>query len=115
MAIGNIEMQGQILRTQDYSQLKHQEDARGDVSQANIQQTRENEAQRQFNRVNRSEQTAARNNDGNASDKGDNEYSGDGGAKRLEARKALEEERKAREADGRVLIKGVVHKSNTVE
>ena len=104
MAIGPIEMQGQILRTQDYSAQKHQEDARTDVAQANIQQTRQTQMQRQLNRVNRSEQSARQQMNQDASDKGSNEYSGDGGAKRNEARAKLE-------SDGKVLIKGVVTKT----
>lgn len=102
MAIGAIEMQGQILRTQDYSAMKHQDDAKAEVAQSNIQQTRQVEAQRQVNRVNRSEQSSKQKMDSDASDKGNNEYSGDGGKRRNEARAA-------REPDGKVLIKGVSH------
>lgn len=102
MAIGAIEMQGQILRTQDYSAMKHQDDSRAEVSQSNIQQTRQVEAERQINRVNRSDQTSKQNMNSDASEHGNNEYSGDGGKHRNEARAA-------READGKVLIKGVIH------
>lgn len=102
MAIGAIEMQGQILRTQDYSALKHQEDVKGDVVQSTIQQNRESENVRQHNRVTTSQQSDRSHNDQNASDKGSNEYQGDGGAKRREAREA-------RAADGKVFIKAVQH------
>lgn len=107
MAIGAIEMQGQILRTQDYSTVKHQEDARTDVAQSNIQQTRQAEAQRQFNRVSRSEQSARQQMNQDASDKGSNEYTGDGGARRNEARAKSE-------SDGKVIIKGVTHINTSV-
>ena len=100
MAIGAIESQGQILRTQDYSQLKHQEDARTDVAQSNIQQTRQVEAQRHMNRVNSADNATRQQMNQDASDKGSNEYSGDGGQNRNEARAA-------RESDGKVIIKGV--------
>jgi len=106
MALGAIEMQGQIMRTQDYSSIKHQEDAKTEVAQSNIAQTRQTEAERQFNRVNRSEQSAKQQMKQDASEQGNNEYSGDGGAKRNEARAK-------RESDGKVLIKGVTH-INTV-
>ena len=106
MAIGAIEMQGQILRTQDYSALKHQDDTKTEIVQSNIQQNRQVEAQRQFNRVNQSQNSAKSKMNQDASEKGSNEYSGDGGKNRNEARKALEE-------DGKVLIKGVKH-INTV-
>lgn len=100
MAIGAIEMQGQILRTQDYSTIKHQEDSRADINQANIQQTRQVEENRQFNRVSASSRTEDQQTNSDASDKGSNEYSGDGGRQRREAR-----ERRA--ADGKVFIKAV--------
>lgn len=107
MAIGAIEMQGQILRTQDYSAMKHQEDVKTDVVQANIQQTRQAEAERQHIRVNRSEQTSRQNMNQDASEKGNGEYTGDGGARRQEGRAK-------READGKVLLKGVAHINTTV-
>ena len=102
MAIGAIEMQGQILRTQDYAAVKQQDDLRGDVAQANILTDRETEAVRQHNRVSQSQQSNASANDADASDQGSNEYSGDGGARRREAREA-------RPRDGKVLLKGVQH------
>ena len=102
MAIGAIEMQGQILRTQDFAAMKHQENIRTDVAQANLQKTKESEVERRINRVNASEQTFKGKMNKDASDKGSNEYSGDGGRHRNEARKAADE-------DGKVLIKGVSH------
>lgn len=107
MAIGAIEMQGQILRTQDYSGMKHQQDLQADVVQSNIQQTRQTEAERRINRVNQSDQTSGQNNNQSASDKGGNEYTGDGGARRNEARAKAE-------SDGKVLLKAVTHINTTV-
>ena len=37
MAIGMIEFQGTIQRTQDYSAMKHNEDMKANVDQANYQ------------------------------------------------------------------------------
>ncbi|MCR5594250.1 MAG: hypothetical protein K6G12_00225 [Lachnospiraceae bacterium] len=102
MAIGAIEMQGQILRTQDYSTVKQQEDTKSDVAQSNIQTLRQTEEVRQSNRVVGTQNSDTARNDQNASDKGSNEYSGDGGAKRREAREA-------RARDGKVLLKAVKH------
>ena len=102
MAIGAIEMQGQILRTQDYSAIKQQEDARSDIEQAHIQVSKDAEEIRQANRVMGTSESSNARNDADASDKGKNEYSGDGGARRREAREA-----KAR--DGKVLLKSVGH------
>lgn len=91
-------MQGQILRTQDYSAIKHQEDTRAELNQSNIQQTKTAEETRQFNRVSASQNTDTNQQESSASDKGGAEYSGDGGRRRREAR-----ERRA--ADGKVLLK----------
>lgn len=98
MAIGAIEMQGQILRTQDYSTVKHQEDMKSDVAQANIHDTRQTEEVRQHNRVISSQQSNKQSMNSDASEQGSNEYTGDGGKRRREAREA-------READGKVLLK----------
>ena len=106
MAIGAIESQGQILRTQDYSALKHQEDVRPQVEQANIQQSRNAQEIRQFNRVNNAEQSGRGHMHSDASEQGQNEYTGDGGNRRNEAR-AAKAAREAREADGKVFIKAV--------
>lgn len=102
MAIGPIEMQGQILRTQDYSAVKHQEDTKAEIAQSNISETRQSEEVRQHNRVTQTNQSNKQNLNSDASDKGNNEYTGDGGKKRREAREA-------READGKVLIKAAKH------
>ncbi|MBQ8946148.1 MAG: hypothetical protein IJ058_04960 [Lachnospiraceae bacterium] len=111
MAIGPIEMQGQILRTQDFAQIKHQEDVRGNVEQSQIQVTKDVEEERQANRVSGTQESANTKNQSDASDKGSNEYSGDGGAGRREAReaRALKEAREARARDGKVLLKSVGH------
>ncbi len=102
MAIGAIEMQGQILRTQDYATVKAQEDSKSEVNQADIQNARQTEEVRQFNRVSGTQQSNRSANDGNAADQGSNQYTGDGGAKRREAREA-------RARDGKVLLKAVEH------
>ena len=36
MAIGFVEMQGQITRAQDYTTMKHNDDTKGMVEQANL-------------------------------------------------------------------------------
>ena len=102
MAIGAIEMQGQILRTQDYSTIKAQEDSRSEIAQDNIHNIRQTEEIRQANRVTESQTSANARNDQSASDKGSTEYTGDGGARRREAREA-------RARDGKVLLKAVEH------
>lgn len=93
-------MQGQILRTQDYSTLKHQDDTKAEVTQANIQQTRQVEENRQLTRVSSSQRSDTKQDNSDASNKGSNEYSGDGGSRRREAREKRSE-------DGKVFIKAV--------
>lgn len=100
MAIGAIEMQGQILRTQDYSAIKQQEDSRSEIEQNQIQVNKDAEEIRQANRVSGTQESANMKNNSDASDQGKNEYTGDGGARRREAREA-------RARDGKVLLKSV--------
>jgi len=102
MAIGPIEMQGQILRTQDFSTVKHHEDTRAEIAQSNISENRQSEEVRQHNRVTQTNQSNKQKMNSDASEKGNNEYTGDGGKRRREAREA-------READGKVLIKAAGH------
>ena len=52
MAIGFVEMQGQITRAQDFTSIKHNEDSRPMVDQANFGQQMTKQIERQVNRVN---------------------------------------------------------------
>lgn len=98
MAIGQIELQGQISRAQDFTTIKHNEDTRGSVEQANVSTQFAKVVEERIKKVNQGEQPEYRNRKFDAKDKGSNEYSGDGGQKR---------KKEKREADGKVLIKGV--------
>ena len=99
MAIGFVELQGQITRAQDFTSIKHNEDTRGMVEQANFGQQMTKQIERQVNRVNRGEQPEYHESNFDAKEKGSNEYHGDGGRFR---RKKLEEN-----PDGKVLMKKV--------
>ena len=55
MAIGFVEMQGQITRAQDFTSIKHNEDAKGMVEQANVGQQMTKQIDRQVKRVNKGE------------------------------------------------------------
>lgn len=99
MAIGFVEMQGQITRAQDFTTIKHNEDAKGMVEQANVGQQMTKQVERQVNRVNKGEQPEYHERKFDAKDKGSNEYHGDGGRGR--------KDRQKQEADGRVLLKGI--------
>lgn len=97
MAIGPIEMQGQILRAQDFSQVKQQNDQKPEVNQANLQQQLVKTEDRQLTRVNSRKDIENQMKKFDAKDKGSNEYHGDGGKNR---RKKINE-------DGKVILKGV--------
>lgn len=97
MAIGFVEMQGQITRAQDFTSIKHNEDTKGMVEQANFGQQMTKQIERQVNRVNQGQQPDYHEGNSDAKDKGSNEYSGDGGRSR---KKRLEEN-----PDGKVLMK----------
>ena len=101
MAIGQIEIQGQITTAQDYSILKHNEDNRGMVEQANAGEEVAKQAENQVNRVNQKQQPDNQNKKYDAKEKGSNEYAGDGGRNRNK------EKKEPKEPDGKVLLKGV--------
>ena len=97
MAIGFVEMQGQITRAQDFTSIKHNEDSKGMVEQANFSQQMTKQIERQVSRVNQGEQPEYHERKFDAKDKGSNEYSGDGGQSG---------KRKPRQnPDGKVLMK----------
>ncbi len=97
MAIGFVEMQGQITRAQDFTTVKHNEDTKGMVEQANVGQQITRQVEKQVNRVNKSDQPEYHERKFDAKDKGSNEYHGDGG----QARK----KKKGENPDGKVLMK----------
>ncbi len=98
MAIGFVEMQGQITRAQDYTMIKHNDDTKGMVEQANFGQQMTKQVEKQVKRVNQGEQPEYHQRKFDAKDKGSNQYHGDGGKNRKSTKK---------EADGKVLLKGV--------
>lgn len=98
MAIGFVELQGQITRAQDYTTIKHNDDTKGMVEQANFGQQMTKQVEKQVKRVNQGEKPEYHERKFDAKDKGSNEYHGDGGKSRKGARK---------DADGKVLLKGV--------
>lgn len=98
MAIGFVEMQGQITRAQDFTTVKHNEDAKGLVDQSNFGQQMTRQIEKQTQRVNEKDKTENRQKKFDAKEKGNNQYAGDGGRNRKKEKK---------EPDGKVLLKGV--------
>ena len=97
MAIGHIEMQGQILRAQDFSQIKQQDDQRPEINQTLLQQQMTKTETKQMTRVNSRTDIENQMKKFDAREKGSNEYHGDGGKNR----------RQKKEEDGKVILKGV--------
>ena len=98
MAIGPIEMQGQIMRAQDYSQIKQQEDVRPEIAQTSLQRETQKTNEQMMQRVNSRTDIENQMKKFDAKEKGSNEYHGDGGKDR----------RQKRDEDGKVLLKGVI-------
>jgi len=96
MAIGLIELHGTIARAQDFTAIKQNEDQKGLIDQSNVQQQINKEINDRPHQVNHSDNADFHNRKFDAKDKGDNQYSGDGGAKR----------KQNKEEDGKVVIKG---------
>ena len=101
MAIGQIEIQGQITRAHDMTHLKHNEDTKGMVEQANVSEQFSKVIENQLTIVYRGERPEYQNKKFDAKEKGSNEYGGDGG------RKGRKKEKEKRDADGKVLLKSI--------
>lgn len=101
MAIGIVEMHGQITRAQDFTTIKHNEDSKGMVEQANFGQQMTKQVEKQVKRVNKGDQPEYHERKFDAKDKGSNEYHGDGGKSR---KKKL-----GQDPDGKVLMKKAEH------
>lgn len=98
MAIGFVELHGQITRAQDITTIKHNEDTKEMVDQTNFGQQMTKQVEKQAQRVNEGDNTQNRQKKHDAKEKGSNEYHGDGGRNRKQEKK---------ESDGKVLLKGV--------
>ena len=96
MAIGAIELQGTIARAQDFTTIKQHEDQKGLIDQSNFQQQLNKEIKERPHQVSHSDKADFYDRKFDAKEKGDNQYSGDGGKKRRQDPKE----------DGRVIIKG---------
>ena len=96
MTISRVELQGQIARAQDYTNLKHNEDNNPTVQQNTLAQQNTRAVDVKLHHVNDSEQAENRGHKFDASEEGQGQYSGDGGKKRKDKK----------DEDGKVLIKG---------
>lgn len=95
MAMGSIEL-GTIVRSQDYTTIKQNEDNKS-VSQQNVLiQDRQKEDTQKTRQVNQSDDAQWQQKKFDARDKGSGSYEGDGGSRR----------KKEKEPDGKVVLKG---------
>lgn len=82
MALGSISLQGQISRAQDFSTMKQNEDNKVVVDQGNFQSHFKKEVDQNLSRVHQSDDTENQGKKFDAKEKGNGEYSGDGGRRR---------------------------------
>lgn len=99
MTISRVELQGQITRAQDFTNIKHNEDTRGMVEQNQIAKNESAAAELKFHHVNDSEHTENRQRRFDAKEEGSNQYQGDGGRNR----------KNKQEPDGKVFLKTPQH------
>ena len=79
MAIGIVELNGMVGRTQDYTQLQHQENERGTIFQNQQQQQVEQDVQDEVDLVHKKEDAGT---DTDTDEREQNGYGGDGGRNR---------------------------------
>lgn len=97
MTISRVELQGQVTRAQDFTTIKHNEDNKPTVNQANIQRQFDQNVDNKLRQVNQKDQAENQGKRFDAKEKGNGTYFGDGGRKRKKEEK---------EKDGKVTLKG---------
>lgn len=94
MAIGPMQLNGIMTRTQDYTSIKQNENMKPVLDQVAFQNTIEKKVEKKLTQVKESEETDTYQRKQDAKEKGKNEYQGDGGRNRRQA-----------QSDGRVIRK----------
>lgn len=94
MAIGPMQLNGIMTRTQDYTSIKQNENMKPVLDQVAFQNTIEKKVEKKLTQVKESEETDTYQRKQDAKEKGKNEYHGDGGRNRRQA-----------QSDGRVIRK----------
>lgn len=95
MTISRVELQGQVARAQDFTTIKHNEDNKGMVDQANFQNQFDRTVETKARQVQQGDQAENKGRRFDAKDKGNGSYAGDGGRRR-----------KKSEPEGKVTLKG---------
>ncbi len=95
MAMGVGEISG-VVRAQDYTTIKQNEDSKVAVQQNNLVHNMQREAENKTKQVNESDNADWQQKKFDAKDKGNGNYAGDGGSAR----------KNKPETDGKVIVKG---------
>ena len=97
MTISRVELQGQVARAQDFTNIKQNEDNKGMVDQLNFQRQFDQTVDNKLRQVQQGDKAENEGKRFDAKDKGNGNYTGDGGQKRR---------KKEIEGDGKVILKG---------
>ena len=99
MAIGPMQLNGILTRTQDFTQIKQNEDMKPMMDQSVFQNTMQKNIEKKLTQVKESDETDTDQRKQDAKEKGKNEYQGDGGRNRRRGMTDIP-------AEGRVIKKG---------
>lgn len=99
MAIGPMQLNAIMTRTQDYTPIKQNEDMKPMMDQSVFQNTMQKNIEKKLTQVKESDETDTYQRKQDAKEKGKNEYQGDGGRNRRQGQPEYS-------ADGRVIRKG---------
>lgn len=98
VTISRVELQGQVTRAQDFTNIKHNEDNKAMVDQSNFQRQVDQAVETRARQVIQGDRTDNEGKRFDAKDKGNGHYAGDGGRRRRKEEK---------EKDGKVVLKGM--------
>lgn len=98
MTISRVELQGQLTRAQDFTNIKHNEDHKAVVDQSNFQRQFDQSVETRIRQVHQGDRTENEGKRFDAKEKGNGHYAGDGGQNR---------KKEEREKDGKVVPKGM--------
>lgn len=102
MAIGPMQLNGIMTRTQDFTAIKQNEDMKPMMDQSVFQHAMEKTVEKKVTQVRESDEADNYQRRHDAKEKGRNEYQGDGGKRRRQGQTDFS-------SDGKVIRKGTSH------
>lgn len=87
MTISRVELQGQLTRAQDFTNIKHNEDNKGMVDQSNFQRQFDQSVETRVRQVHQGDRAENEGKRFDAKEKGNGHYAGDGGQNRRKEEK----------------------------